>query len=112
MCVKQSHFPEQLTDFIHKEMSNLKAYKFVVSGRVQGVGFRWFVFNEATKLNINGTVKNLVNGSVEVFAQADIDSIYKLKETLQKGTSFSRVEKVTQTEDVPNNQIKEFKVIY
>ena len=111
MCAKQSHFPEQLTDFIHK-MINLKAFRFIVSGRVQGVGFRWFVLNEATKLGINGTVKNLVDGSVEVFAQAEIDLIYKFKEVLEKGTSFSRVEKVLQTEDVLNNHIKEFKVIY
>jgi len=111
MCVKQSLFQEQCIDYIHK-MSDIKAFKFVVQGRVQGVGFRWFVVNEAKKLNISGSVKNLSDGSVEVFAQADITSIFKLKDLLKSGPSFSRVDKIIETQDVFNDQLKEFKVLY
>jgi acylphosphatase len=93
-------------------MSDIKALKFIVKGRVQGVGFRWFVLNEAKKLDISGTVKNLANGDVEVFAQSDISQLYKLKDLLKNGPAFARVDKILQTEDIVNNQLKEFKVIY
>ena len=93
-------------------MSDIKAFKFIVQGRVQGVGFRWFVLSEAKKFDIFGTVKNLPDRSVEVFAQAEISLIYKFKDLLKSGPSFSRVDKIIETEDVYNNQLKEFKVLY
>ena len=93
-------------------MSEIKASKFVVKGRVQGVGYRWFVVSQAEALNLTGTVKNLPDGSVEVFAQGAIDSLFKLRELLNKGPSFSRVDQVLQTDDVINTKIKEFRVIY
>ena len=93
-------------------MSDTKALKFIVKGRVQGVGFRWFVLNEAKKLNISGTVRNLPDGSVEVFAQSSLEVLYKLKDLLKNGPSFSRVDQIIETEDVINNQLEEFKVTY
>ena len=93
-------------------MSDIKALKFIVKGRVQGVGFRWFVLNEARQLNITGTVKNLPDGSVEVLAQSTPEMLYKLKDLLKSGPSFARVDKIIETEDVLNNQLKEFKVTY
>jgi len=93
-------------------MSDIKALKFVVKGRVQGVGFRWFVLNEAKKLNISGTVRNLPDGSVEVLAQSTLETLYKLKDLLKSGPSFARVDEIIETEDLKNNQLKEFKVTY
>jgi acylphosphatase len=104
-------FPGLCTDYILK-MGDIKAFRFIVQGRVQGVGYRWFVFNEAKNLNICGFVKNLVNGNVEVLAQGDLSSVYKLKDRLKSGPSFSRVEKIIETEDVFNEQLKDFKVTY
>ena len=47
----------------------MKRYHIIVEGLVQGVGFRWYVLSIANKYFITGTVKNLSNGMVEVFAQ-------------------------------------------
>jgi acylphosphatase len=68
-----------------------KAVRLVAHGRVQGVGFRWFVYNEATKLNINGYVKNLPNGDVEVFAEGEKQDVDQLITQVGKGPAFSRV---------------------
>ena len=93
-------------------MSEIRAFKFVIQGRVQGVGYRWFVLNEAKRLNVSGFVRNLVDGSVEVFAQGDLTSVYKLKEQLRSGPSFARVDKIIETEDVVDKQLTDFKVTY
>ena len=93
-------------------MDKIVAYIFIVSGRVQGVGFRWFVKESADSLGITGTVKNLYDGRVEVFAQSDLTTIYKLKELLTKGSSFSRVENVIESESEVIHKLKEFKVTF
>ena len=93
-------------------MDNLVAYTFIVSGKVQGVGFRWFVNESARRLGISGTVRNLYDGRVEVFAQADLTNVLKLKDLLIKGSSFSRVENVTESKEDLNNNLKEFKVVF
>lgn len=87
------------------------AVKFIISGRVQGVGFRWFVLNAAQQLAIKGTVRNNIDGTVEVIAQSDIDNIYQLKKIIEKGSAMSRVDNILQTDHSVNNQIKEFKVV-
>ena len=45
--------------------------RLVVTGRVQGVGFRWFIRNEATSLGLSGTVRNRDDGAVEIDAEGD-----------------------------------------
>ena len=90
----------------------IRAVKFIISGRVQGVGYRWFVLNEAQLLGILGTVKNNYDGTVEVFAQSSLENIYKLKTALQKGPSMSRVDNILQTDQNENNQINEFRVVF
>lgn len=68
--------------------------KFILKGRVQGVGFRFFTTKNANALGIKGSVKNLTNGNVEVFAKGEEDKIDKFKAKLIKGNSFSRVEDI------------------
>ena len=55
------------------------AVKFLVSGRVQGVGYRWFVLEAAKSLGIKGTVKNNIDGTVEVMGQSTQVNIENLK---------------------------------
>jgi acylphosphatase len=93
-------------------MSNISAQKYLISGRVQGVGFRWFVRESAKQLGLEGTVKNLYDGRVEVFAQGDLTSMYKFRELLQKGPAMSRVDNVAESDENINKNLKEFKVIY
>lgn len=67
----------------------------VVHGRVQGVGFRWFVTRNASDLGVRGTVRNRGDGSVEVVLQADEPApLAALLKRIRKGPPASRVEEV------------------
>jgi acylphosphatase len=65
-----------------------------ISGRVQGVGFRWFVREEARRLGLSGWVANLPNGDVEVEAGGERSSLERLRSALQVGPSGARVTEV------------------
>ena len=67
---------------------------FLVKGRVQGVGFRWFVHREAAALDLHGWVRNTEDGDVEVLAKGDAESLQDLSEALHKGSRGSRVDAV------------------
>jgi acylphosphatase len=71
---------------------------FLVKGRVQGVGFRWFVQREAAELGLNGWVKNTDQGDVEVVAAGDEALLAELKVALRKGSRGSRVDAVIEHE--------------
>lgn len=62
-------------DIDNDEVSRLKNVKVRVHGRVQGVGFRYFTQQKAANFSINGWVKNVRDGSVEIIAQGDSESI-------------------------------------
>lgn len=65
-----------------------------VSGKVQGVFFRAWVFDQATSLGLSGWVRNLREGQVEVLAQGAPEALAALKERLPQGSPLSRVESV------------------
>ena len=67
---------------------------FLVKGRVQGVGFRWFVHREASELDLRGWVRNTEDGDVEVVASGEAESLAELRRSLHKGPRGSRVDKV------------------
>jgi acylphosphatase len=67
---------------------------FLVRGRVQGVGFRWFVHREASELELKGWVRNTEDGDVEVVVAGDPDSLAELRASLHRGPRGSRVDKV------------------
>ena len=68
--------------------------QFLVKGRVQGVGFRWFVQNEAARIGLRGWVRNTDDGDVEVMAAGTPDQIEDLVLALDRGTRGSRVDKI------------------
>ena len=59
--------------------------RYLVRGRVQGVGFRWFVLQEAERLGLGGVVRNLRDGSVEVLAEGGPEAMAELERTLRCG---------------------------
>lgn len=63
----------------------------VVKGRVQGVGYRYFVCREAEALDLKGTVRNTFDGSVEVVAEGSTAALQALLETLKIGPRFGHV---------------------
>jgi acylphosphatase len=75
----------------------IEARRFVVRGRVQGVGFRWFVEREAHILVIAGWVRNNSDGSVEVHAQGTRDQLSGLRSRLREGPRAARVDAVEES---------------
>jgi len=63
----------------------------VVRGRVQGVGFRWFVRERARQLGVRGWVRNRTDGSVEIEAEGDAVAIEQLRASLAAGPPGARV---------------------
>ncbi len=72
-------------------MENAKSVRYVVTGRVQGVGFRAFTRDIALSLELNGWVRNLSDGSVEIMAHGPTDKIHAFEEKIRVGPSFARV---------------------
>jgi acylphosphatase len=71
---------------------------YLVKGRVQGVGFRWFVHREAAELGLRGWVRNTDDGHVEIIAAGEPDVLAELKVAVHKGSRGSRVDAVVEHE--------------
>lgn len=72
--------------------------RFLIQGRVQGVGFRWFVHREAAALSLRGWVKNAESGNVEVVAAGSHEDLSALRSALHRGSRGSRVDRVVEQE--------------
>ena len=72
----------------------LRRVKLLVSGRVQGVYFRMFTQKKAKKLGINGYVRNLEDGRVEIIAEAESELLDKMIAWAHKGPITARVDQV------------------
>jgi len=68
-----------------------RAFRALVIGRVQGVGFRYSAIREARRLGINGTVSNLPDGTVEVMAEGDADRLARFASWLRRGPPGAHV---------------------
>lgn len=68
--------------------------RYLVSGRVQGVGFRFFAQHEAERLGVSGYVQNLPDGRVEVLASGSREQLAQFRSQLAKGPRFSNVSQV------------------
>lgn len=84
----------------------------IFSGRVQGVGFRYFVQINAINYNLTGWVKNLSNGNVLLEVQGNNDTINKFLNIIKKGNGFSKIIDMTITSLPVNLKEKKFKVVY
>ena len=67
---------------------------FLIQGRVQGVGFRWYVHREASELDLRGWVRNTEEGEVEVVASGSPDELDKLRSSLRRGPRGARVDRL------------------
>src|ERR1700758_1096578 len=92
------------------DTSAVHARRYVVRGRVQGVGFRWFVEREAHILQIAGWVRNNADGSVEVLAQGSRDQLLGLRSRLREGPRAARVDAVEESEAKPIAGISSFRI--
>jgi acylphosphatase len=92
------------------EKSQTQARRFLVRGRVQGVGFRWFVEREAHILQIAGWVRNNHDGSVEVLAMGTREQLTGLRSRLQDGPRAARVDGVEESAVEPVAGLNSFQV--
>jgi acylphosphatase len=76
---------------------DVAAFRFLVQGRVQGVGYRYFVQREAEVLGVTGFVRNLPDGNVEVVAEGAEQAMAQLEARLREGPSFARVSSVARS---------------
>ena len=78
----------------------LKAKHYLVRGRVQGVGYRYFALEAAERRGIVGYVRNLPGGEVEVHAEAEETTLELFRQELESGPRMARVTAIVET-DVP-----------
>ena len=88
----------------------VEARRFVVRGRVQGVGFRWFVEREAHILGIAGWVRNNSDGSVEVLGIGTRDQLSGLRSRLYQGPRAARVDDVEESDARAVAGLKTFRI--
>jgi len=77
-----------------KTMNGKKALRIRISGRVQGVGFRYWTLLLARRLNVKGSVRNLSDYSVEVTAEADERILEHFVSQLREGPPHARVDEL------------------
>ena len=88
-----------------------KAFLYTLKGRVQGVGFRYFVYKKAVLMGIKGYIKNLVNGDVEVWAEGEEELLKDFEKILKKGPVLASVRDMIKKEQNLINY-KDFQIIY
>jgi acylphosphatase len=81
-----------------------------VEGRVQGVGFRYFVLEYASKLGVTGWVRNRWDGSVEVLAEGQRDILLRLLGAIQRGPRANTTTKVIEDWGDPSEEFKKFRI--
>jgi acylphosphatase len=90
-----------------------QARRYIVSGIVQGVGFRYFTQNAAERLDLSGYTKNLPDGRVEVYAVGTAEQLAKLRSALERGPWGASVSEVTEEQAaIDSNYANGFVITY
>lgn len=82
--------------------------RYIIRGRVQGVGFRWFVEKEASAIGVVGWVRNNDDGTVEVLATGTGEQLSALHNCLREGPRASRIDEVEVSDAQPVEGLKSF----
>lgn len=90
----------------------VKTIKFIISGRVQGVGFRWFTKRAADASSLYGYVRNLPDGSVEALATGTARELETFKEKIMTGPSYSEVISVREFPESRDEKFRSFEITY
>ncbi len=91
-------------------MAGLKGIHIVVSGVVQGVGFRWFALRVANRFGVKGYVKNRFDGGVETYAEGDEAAVREYLEEIRIGPRSAHVSKVDINWVEFNGRYTEFRI--
>jgi acylphosphatase len=86
------------------------ARRFVITGRVQGVGFRYFTQDAALREGVTGWVRNLPDGEVEAVVEGEAEAVTRMERALRSGPRGSRVEQVHVENEEPTGAYRTFSV--
>jgi acylphosphatase len=89
----------------------LVARRLIVSGRVQGVGFRYFTRDAARFEGLHGTVRNLDAGSVEIEVEGESEAVLRFERAVRRGPAGSRVDDVFVDESPPTGHFHDFRIL-
>ncbi|RMH62873.1 MAG: acylphosphatase [Calditrichaeota bacterium] len=90
----------------------VQTIRYISHGRVQGVGYRWFVTQCARQLGVKGQVRNLPDGTVETIAAGTPDALDAFLLELKKGPPAARVQRVDSMPTEENRHFTIFEVVY
>ncbi len=88
----------------------LIARKFLISGRVQGVGFRFFVERAARLEGVGGWVQNLPDGRVEAFLEGDESAVHRVEGKIRRGPAGARIDQIEMEPEIPAGGRLEFAI--
>ena len=86
------------------------ARRYLISGRVQGVGFRYFTEAAAAREGLHGWVRNLPDGSVEIVAEGEAEAIERFERFVSHGPRGARVSGVQAFDELPEHRQTGFSV--
>ena len=93
--------------------TNRIARRYLISGIVQGVGFRYFTQDEAERMRLSGYVRNLRDGRVEVYAIGSQENLARLRTSLERGPRGAMVQHVVEeSAEIDPRFAKEFSITY
>ena len=86
------------------------ARRYVITGRVQGVGFRYFTQDAALREGVTGWVRNLPDGRVEALVEGEAEAVTRVERAVRSGPRGARVEKVFVDVEEPTGAYRTFSV--
>jgi len=90
----------------------MKRVRVKIFGRVQGVGFRFFVYRNAKNLGLKGWVRNLTDGTVEALFEGEDEKIKEILELCKKGPPLAKVKRVEVREEEVKNEFNDFEILF
>jgi len=93
-------------------VENIKTYKVLLSGRVQGVGFRYFTESVADKYSVKGYVKNTPEGKVEILCQGEEEEVRTFIDEAGRGPAFSVITGIIKQDVIDKRVYNTFEIKY
>ena len=90
----------------------MKTLHILIKGNVHGVGYRAYAEHYAKKLSIYGVVKNLPNGSVEIYAQGEPEALNSFTQKIKEGPGLAKVEHVSVEECQKQKKYNSFQILF
>jgi len=90
----------------------MKRAHWIITGRVQGVGYRMFAYEEAQALGLTGWVRNLPDRDVELVAEGEPAALARLLARCQEGPCMGRVDRVEESYSAATGEFQDFRITF